>query len=157
MDKKARIPLLVLNIISNVGLLAIIMILFVLFILIGAISGAFGGDPSLIIFKVYLMNTLFALVILLDILNIIIGFRKKPSGKGLSIAMICVNAFMIALFAFNCIYFLSLGQVSSESADTETILRFVYSIAIIVVYIVLYICNIVFIYIPRIKNPVENK
>lgn len=147
MDKKARTPLLALNILSNVALVVIMVILFVIYIVIGALAGGFGGNPGPIILTVFIIDILLALVVILNVINMACGFRKKETSKTINIAMIIVLIVMMSILIGICIYFVKKGasyaQVSVEG---------ICAIFATIPYLILYLCNIFCVYVPRIKN-----
>ncbi len=164
MKEKARVPLLVSHIIGNVGMLLLMGILFVVFIVggifagaIGSIGGAETGGEAAgkVMLTGYLIDMVLALIVILDVVNLICGFRKTPSGKVLSIFMI-IDMCLTSLLCIGVAAYLLRNYItdilSGGAEAVQNIASIVVVSLILLVYLTLYILTIVFIYIPRIKN-----
>ncbi len=169
MKEKARIPLLVGHIVANVGLLILIVIVFGIFAVSGLIAGAVGSIAggaeagSELVAKTmltgYIIDIFLALVIALDVVNLICGFRKKPSGKTLSAFMIADLSLASLLCVGIASYFIknAAAEISSGSSDASgSVLLVVFASLIALAYIALYSLTIAFIYVPRIKRSEQN-
>lgn len=168
MNKKARTPLLIGHIIGIVGILAIIILIFLFFtiggIFVGSISsigGSEAGSDAMekFISVGYLIDILLALIIILDVINLICGFRKKPSGKTLSSLMIANMSLTSLLSIGTAAYFIRAFamDIGADSSNmTQSITLTCIASALLLIYLTLYILTITFIYVPRIKNTEAN-
>lgn len=164
MKEKARIPLLVSHIIGIILLLILMGIIFIAFVVGGIFAGAIAGigeasqgEETLgkIILVGYIIDLFLALVVVLDVINLIVGFRKNSTGKIPSIFMIinmCLTSLLCigvaSIFARSAI----IDIASSNSNVSSSILTLVIVLIILLFYLSIYILTIVLIYIPRIKN-----
>ena len=168
MKEKARIPLLVCHIVSNVGMMLLMGIIFVVFNVggvfagaIGSIGGAEAGGEVLgkVMLTGYVLDMFLALVVILDVVNLICGFRKKPSGKVLSIFMI-IDMCLTSLITTGVAAYLLRNYIADILAGGTEVIQnsalIVVVSLILLVYLALYILTIIFIYVPRIKTAKKN-
>lgn len=165
MKNKMRSFLLIGHIASDIILLILIGIIFIIFLLGGTLAGAITGisgneaaaseNAGKLILTGFIIDLFLALIFILDIINLICGFRKKPSGKKLSIFMI-IDLSLAGLLSVGIAFYFLKNAFTNISSDANSISQNILSIVIVLLilllYLTLYILTIIFIYVPRIKN-----
>ncbi len=164
MKEKARIPLLVSHIIGIILLLILMGIIFIAFVVggifAGAIAGIEGGEQGgetlgKVMLIGYIIDSFLALILILDVINLVVGFRKIPTGKVSSIFMIfnmCLTSLLSMGVASYFVWSAIIDMASSNVDASSSVPMLVIVLIILLFYLTIYILSIVLIYVPRIKR-----